>query len=136
MNAEQKRAWLGVATMTACVVGFLALLPFFGPGVASSAFGFYGINGFGVFIGRGERADERDRNIASRATGLGGMASYLAFIAGCMGTWFAVYMFQHQGQVSVHILPGITMLGAIAFFLVRSVAILVLYGRRVEADNA
>jgi hypothetical protein len=136
MNAEQKRAWLGVATMSASVVGFLVLLPFFGPGVASSAFGFYGISGFGVFIGRGEPVDERDRNIASRANLAGGMFSYLAFVIGCMGTWFVVYLFGHANQVSVHILPGITMLGAIAFFFTRSVVVLVLYGRHVEADNA
>jgi hypothetical protein len=68
MNAEQKRAWLGVATMTACVVGYLVLLPFFGPVVATAAFACYGINGFAGFIGRREQADERDKSIARRAT--------------------------------------------------------------------
>ena len=136
MNAEQKRAWLGVATMTACVVGYLALLPFFGPVVATAAFGFYGVNGFAGFIGRGEHVDERDQGIARRATLGGAMASYLAFVIGCMGTWFFVYAGHRQDQVSVHVLGTITMLGGIVFFFVRSVAILMLYRRHTEADHA
>ncbi len=136
MNAEQKRAWLGVATMTACVVGYFVLLPLFGPVVALAAFAFYGINGFAGFIGRGEQVDERDKNIARRATLAGAMASYMAFIIGCMGTWFVVFAFRGEEQVWVHALGTITMLGGIVFFFTRSVAILVLYGRHMEADNA
>jgi hypothetical protein len=79
MNAEQKRAWLGVATMTACIAGCLVLLPLVGPLVATSAFAIYGINGFGGLIGRKEQPDERDKAIARRATLPGAMASYLAF---------------------------------------------------------
>ena len=52
MNAEQKRAWLGVVTMSACVVGYFVLLPLFGPVVATAALSFYGINGFAGLIGR------------------------------------------------------------------------------------
>ncbi|HUT59302.1 MAG TPA: hypothetical protein VNA25_15745 [Phycisphaerae bacterium] len=136
MNAEQKRAWLGVVTMSACVVGYFVLLPLFGPIVATAAFAFYGINGFAGLIGRKEKPDERDKNIARRATLAGAMASYLAFIIGCMGTWFVVFAFKREEQVWVHVLGTITMLGAIVFFFTRSVAILVLYGRHVEADNA
>lgn len=136
MNAEQKRAWVGVATMTACVLGYFVLLPLLGPVAATAAFGFYGINGFAGFIGRRERVDERDKSIARRATLAGAMASYMAFIIGCMGTWFFVYASHRQEQVWVHTLAMITQLGAIVFFFTRSVAILVLYGRHVEADNA
>ena len=136
MNAEQKRAWLGVATMAACVVGYFVLLPLFGPMVATAAFAFYGINGFAGFIGRGEQTDERDRNIARRATLGGAMDSYLAFIIGCMGTWFVVFALRGEEQVLVHVLGTITMLGGIVFFFTRSVTILVLYGRHVEAEDA
>jgi len=136
MNAEQKRAWLGVATFVACVVGYLVLWPFLGPVPALGVLGLLGVNGFAGLIGRGEPVDERDRNIVSRATGLGGMASYLAFVIGCMGTWFVVYLFQHGEKVSVHVLSLITAFGFIAFYLTRCVAVLVLYGRHVEADNA
>ena len=136
MNAEQKRAWLAVATMTACVVGYLVLLPFFGPVVATAAFAFYGINGFAGLIGRGEEVDERDKNIGRRATLAGATASYMAFIVGCMSTWIVVFAFRREEQVWVHALGMITQLGAIVFFFTRSVAILVLYGRHVEAENA
>ena len=136
MNAEQKRAWLGVVTMAACLVGYFALLPFFGPVVAGAAFGFYGINGFGAFIGRRERTDERDKTIARRATLAGAMLSYLAFILGCMGVWMFVWHVKGEELVSAIVLPSITVFGGIVFFFARSVAILVLYGRRVEADNA
>jgi hypothetical protein len=64
------------------------------------------------------------------------MASYLAFIAGCMGTWFVAFAWQGREQVWVHLLPTITILSGIVFFFVRSVAVLVLYGRHTEADNA
>lgn len=136
MNAEQKRAWLAVATMTVCVVGYIALIPFFGPVVAGAAFGFYGINGFGAFIGRKERTDERDKSIARRATLAGAMLSYLAFILGCMGVWAFEWHVQGKELVSAIVLPSITMVGAVVFFFARSVAILVLYGRHMEADNA
>ena len=135
MNAEQKRAWLAVATMAVCVVGYLVLFPLLGPVVATAAFAFYGVNGFAGFIGRGERIDERDKNIARRATLAGAMASYSAFIIGCMGTWFVVFTLQREEQVWVHVLGTITMLGGIVFFFTRSVAILVLYGRHVEAED-
>jgi hypothetical protein len=135
MNREQKRAWLGVATMTACVVGYFVLLPFFGPVVAMSAFTFYGINGFAKFIGPREPADERDKSIARRATLAGAIAFYLALIAVCMGTWFVAFAWQGREQVSVHFMATIIMFGAVVFLFVRSVAVLVLYGRHVEADN-
>ena len=136
MNAAQKRAWLAVVTMAACVVGFLVMLPLFGPWVAFSAFGLFGINGFGAFIGKGEQIDERDKSIARRATLGGAMLSYMTFILGCMGTWFVVFRFNHQVQASVHLFPMITITGGIVFYFARSVMILFLYGRHVEADDA
>ena len=66
----------------------------------------------------------------------GGMVSYLAFVLACMGTWFAVFVWQEERSVSVHVLSLITGVGAIVFFTVRSIAILVLYGRQVETDRA
>lgn len=136
MNAEQKRAWLAVATSAACIVGYLVLLPFVGLNGASAAFAFFGLNGLTPFIWRGGKIDERDRAIALRATMIGGMVSYLAFVAGCMGTWIVVYMVQRQELISAHVLATITMLGAIVFLFTRGLAVLVLYGRHVEAGNA
>jgi len=135
MNAEQKRAWLGVGSGVACVIVYLVLLPFLGPYGASAAFGIFGVNGFAPFIGRGEKQDERDRTILRNATLAGAMVSYMTFILGCMGTWCVAYAWQRHPQVSVHVLPMITFLGALVFYLVRSAVILLLYNRHVEADN-
>ena len=107
----------------------------FGPLAATAAFAIYGINGFGGFFREKERPDERDKSIARRATLAGAMASYGAFILGCMGTWAVVHGLGKEEQVSVHALGTITMFGAITFFFVRSVAILVHYGRHVEGEN-
>lgn len=136
MNAEQKRAWLAVGSGIACVVGYLALLPFLGPYGATGAVGVFGVNGLAPLIGRGEQADERDRSIGRRATVVGGMASYLAFVLGCSGTWFVAFLWQGDAQVSVHLMGAIAFLGAIVLIVVRGVAVLVLYGRHVEADDA
>jgi len=136
MNAEQKRAWLAVGTMGVSVVGFLVLWPLVGAWVATAAFALCGVNGLSPLIWRLGETDERDLSIARRATLGGAMASYLAFILGCMGTWFVVFAFQRQEQVTVHIMGTITILSGCVFLFVRSVAILVLYGRHVEADDA
>ena len=135
MNAEQKRAWLGVITTIACVVGYLVLLPLFGPYVAFSAFAIFAINGCAGSIGRNEVVDERDKSIMRKATMAGAMASYMAFILGCMGTWVVVYAFQRQAQVDVHVLGRIVLFGGMAFYATRCVVILELYGRHVEADD-
>ena len=136
MNAEQKRAWLDVATMVACVVGYLVLLLFFGPWVAFASFALYAVSGLGPLIGRQDRVDERDRTIARHAVLGAALASYLTFVLGCMGTWVVVFAFQGGKQVSVHCLPIITMLAGYVFCAVRGIAVLVGYGRHVEADDA
>jgi len=135
MNAEQKRAWLAVGSMIACLIGYVALLPFLGPYPARAAFALFAVNGFAPLIGRKEKPDERDAGIARRATLAGGMASYLAFVLGCMGVWFVAFAWHRQDQVSVHLLAHITFLGGIVFYFVRSLTILVLYRRHVEADH-
>ena len=135
MNAEQKRAWLAVGSMIACLIGYVALLLFVGPYRAMAAFALYGVNGFAGLIGRREKPDERDLSIARRATLAGGMASYGAFILGCMGVWSVASSWRQQEQVSVHLFPIITCLGGIVFYFVRSLTILVLYRRHMEADH-
>ncbi len=135
MNAEQKRAWLGVISLTACIVCYLVLLLFFGPRVATAGFALFAVNGYAANIGRGEQVDERDRAISKRANVLGFTMSYGAFVLACMGTWIAVRMFGGEKSVPVHVLPTIAMFGFIVGYFTRSVAILVLYGRAVEADD-
>lgn len=136
MNAEQKRAWMGVGCMAASLAGFASLVPFAGVWPATAAFALFAVNGFAPLIGRGETTDERDRSIARRATLGGAMASYVAFVIGCMSTWFVAFAWQGRDQVPVHLLGTITVLGLVVFYFVRSLAVLVLYGRHAEADGA
>jgi hypothetical protein len=135
MNAEQKRAWIIMVVVTSSLIAYVTLLPSLGTG-AAGAFGLCGLLGFLPLIGRKDRADERDRSIARRGTLAGGMASYTAFLAGCMGTWWVAYAWHGRDEVSVHIMGLITCIGMITLFTVRSIVILVLYARHVEADNA
>ncbi len=135
MVAEQKRAWLAVISGAVCVVLFAVLTPFFGAAVAMSAFALFAVNGLAGLIGRGEKIDERDRSIALRATLGGAMASYLTFVGALMGVWTVVYLLHGDSQVSVYVLPNIVFLGLLVLWIVRAVAILVYYGRHVEADD-
>jgi len=135
VNAEQKRAMFCLIGAVLAVVAFLILSPIVGPRAAVGAFGLLGLAGFGGFVREKEKPDERDAAIAGRATRIGAMASYGVFIMASMGIWHVRFLWQHQQEVSVHALPWVTYAGAATFFLARSVAVLVLYGRRVEADN-
>jgi hypothetical protein len=136
MNAEQKRAWLAVGSGIVCAIGYLVLVPFFGPWVATAAFALFGLNGFAALIGRREQADERDRLIRRRAAHAAAMASYLSFILGCMGTWFTAFAWMGRSEISVHALGTITVLCGVVFGFVYSLTVLVLYSRRVEAGDA
>ncbi len=136
MNTEQKRAWLAVCSGVACLIGYFVLVPFLGPWVATAAFALFGLNGLAALIGRGGQADERDRVIRRRAAHAGAMASYLAFILGCMGTWFTAFAWMGRKQIPVHLLGTITVLCGVVFGFVYSLTVLVLYGRHVEADDA
>ena len=135
MSIEQKRAWMGVISMAVCVVAYLSLIPFIGPLIALSVFGLFGLNMFSVFFREKEKPDERDKAIIRRATGLGFAASYSAFVLCYIGIWAVVYKIQGDESVSVHVLGMTTMFGFFAFYFTRCVAILVLYGRAVEADD-
>ena len=136
MNAEQKRAWFVLVLDAIVCIGFVALGLAINFRVAWAALGLFAPAGFIPLIGRGEKPDERDVAINKHATLAGGMASYTAFVLACMGTWFAVFVWQEEGAVSVHVLSQITLVGVIVLFTVRSIVILVLYGRQVETDRA
>ncbi len=136
MNAEQKRAWLGVVSGVACIMLYVALIPSLGARTATVAFALFAINGFAGMIGKKAKLDERDKAITRHAT-LGGFAvSYGVFILGCMGTWAAVTKWQINEAAAIDFLPTIACLGLFAMYFVRCATILVLYGRHVEPDNA
>jgi hypothetical protein len=118
-----------------CIVLFAVLALFIRASAALGGFGLIGLNGFGVFIGRGEKTDERDRSIARNASLGGFAASYSIFVLALMGVWTVAFIFHGRLQVSVHVLPGIVFLGGFTFYLVRAVAVLVGYRLHVEADG-
>ena len=136
MNAEQKRAWLGVITGAICIIGYFIALQFIGPFAATGVFGLFGLNGFSSLIFRRTPTDERDQDIAKRATSIGAIASYEIFVLGNMGVWFVAFAWHRQAQVSVHLFPLIVFLGGITLFFVRSVVLLVLYARQSGAEDA
>ena len=136
MNGQQKRAWLILAAAILAGLGYLFLGLAINFQTALAALAILGLVGFTPLIGRGEKWDERDKAINRRAALAAGMASYLAFVLGCMGAWFVVYLGKGEQQVSVHLLPHITMLGGIVLYAVWSITILILYGRHVEPDHA
>ena len=135
MSAEQKRAWFLIGILSATALAYAGLVPFMGVKGAMVAFGLMGLVVFMGFIGRKEVFDERTRAISNKASLIGFIASYETFIIACMGTWAFVYLWQGKESVSAHWLAVITVLGFGVGLLVYSIATLVLYGRRVEADN-
>lgn len=135
MSQEQKIAWLVVGAFAAGVVAFLVLVAVFGKVIpAFGGFGFLGFAGLGPLIFRKKRkvdvvgSDERDRMIAQKATLAGAMMSYGIFLLGCMGTW-TFYHRQGQELISIYALPSIAGAGGITYYVARSIAILILYGR-------
>ena len=135
MNALQKQAWLTVIAAVVSVVAFGVLCPWIGPQRALSGYSFFAITGFGPLFFRKAQLDERDRAIARRAVVVAFVVSYEVFILACMGTWALVYALQGSEQISVHVLPLITLAGGFVAFTVHAVAVLVLYRSRVEADH-
>ena len=136
MNGEQKRAWFALSLVGLMCICFVMLGLIFSFWVAWASFSIMALGAFTPLIGRAEKLDERDRSIGRRATVVAGMVSYLAFVLGCMGVWFIKFTWQGQGQVSVHLFAVITGLGGTLFYTARSLAVLILYGRHVEAEDA
>ena len=131
---KQKSAWFIIAVFALSLVAFLVLIPLLGPKAAWAGFGLFGFAGFTPLFFRKQAhrvmSDERDRIIGSKAAVAGGMSSYLVFVAGCMTAWF-IKMFQGQATIDITVLPLIVFCGGMVLFLVRSIALLVLYRREV-----
>ena len=56
------------------------------------------------------------------------MTSYGLVIIFCMTLW-GIYRNQGRDMISIHVLPGATFVVGFSFYLVRSIVLLVLYGR-------
>ena len=134
MNAEEKSAWFVIGVSVVTLVAFLILIPLLGFKVALGSFGLFGFAGFTPLFFRKQPgqvvADERDRIIVRKAAVAGGMSSYLVFVAGCMAAWL-IKMVRSEATIDIAVLPLLVFFGAVVLFLVRSVALLVLYRREV-----
>jgi hypothetical protein len=136
MNSRQKQAWLALAAVTASVIGFFSLVPYCGWVRAPIiALAFTAITWVAPWIWRQEKPDERDKSIIRSAMLAGFRASYVAFVLGCMGAWSIAFGLGYE-QTPVEIPVIILVLGYEVFLVGNYSAVLVLYGRHVEADNA
>ena len=134
MSREQKEAWFIVGAFGLAVAVVLTIIPLAGIKFAPAGFAVFGLGGFAPLVFRKKprldqvEMDERDKKIAKTATLGGAMISYVTFIAACMVPWF-VYKALGRKVISIHVLPNIVFIGAMVFFLFRSITLLVLYGR-------
>ena len=129
MLPEEKRAVFTLAVLGLSIVTVVALVPFLRAG-AWGGFGLLGLGGLaGLLFRKGEqKADERDLAIAQKATLIGGMVSYLAFIVATVGP-LVYFIVVGRETVPVHYLGIIVAAGAMGLMVARSVAVLVLYRR-------
>ena len=124
MNGEQKLSWFLLGVVWLSCTKFLVLDLTFGLRPAFAAVSIMALGAFTPLIARGDKLDERDRSIARRAKVVGGVASYLAFVFGCMGIWFVEFKWHGQEQVAVHLCPAIVVLGGVTLITARSLAVL------------
>ena len=141
MVPEQKRAWFIIGVFAVAVVCFLLLIPFVGAKRAVGGFGVFGLAGLTPILFRKKRdsnevaEDERDKAIAEKATLGGGISSYTAVVLVCMITW-AVFKNQGKEVIGIGVLPHIVGVALTVLFTVRSITILILYGReRTDGQN-
>ena len=136
MNSELKSAWfsvviVSVAALSSLVVGVMHGWPVaFAP---LALLGFLGLTPMLFGNGAGD-CDERDVDVARKASLMGGSSSYVAFVFGCMTVW-VVHHFRGDEAISIHFLPGLVAFGWIVFALVRSVFIISQYTPRALGSN-
>ncbi len=137
MNRWQKIAWFNLTVIAVGLIISTTVIALMATKVgmprALRGLCFMGICGFmclSPIIFRKKPAhidfDERDSLFGIRASWAGFGASYLFFIVWCIVTWFIVGF---DGTVPFDTLPYMVVGGYITFELVRSVAVLVQYGR-------
>ncbi|MFC1739492.1 hypothetical protein ACFL1G_10670 [Planctomycetota bacterium] len=149
MNKTQEEAWISLFLVAPAVVicGALAIglayvqaLPLAFLLIQFAAFNvFLGFLGFTPFITnkilkKRKRIifDERDKIINKRAAFVSFGVVWLYFVIACITVW---WMFGPQGSVSVNLLPAILISGLIVIIIVRSVAVLVQYGRGGKGEK-
>ncbi len=140
MVPEQKRAWFIIIVFTVALSVFLILLTLTSVHIAFCAFALFGFAGLSNLLFREKREpgeveyDERDKQIQRKSAVAGAMLSYLVMGLACMGLW-EFYRYQGKETISIHILPQIFWIGAMALFVGYAITTVILYGRKVSDDK-
>ena len=134
MSLEQKQAWFILGAFALALLCFLTLIPLVGVQIAQGGFGVIGLGGLAPLLFRKKAdpaevsCDERDRAIARKATLAGAMAAYLViFVA--WGITKAICRHEDKQVIDIDILGTLLMCQFMVLFVVRSITLLVLYGR-------
>jgi len=135
MNAMEKAAWTELSVSVVAVALATALTPWLGSR-ATSAFALMALVMLGYFFirPRGNRVviDERDREIAARATSIGvGTAWMMVFVVLALATTWASYSGAHA--VSTGFLNWLIWMQFAVCFGVRGLATVVMYRRQQHA---
>jgi hypothetical protein len=142
MNRWQKIAWYNLTLivvsllLAGAAIGTLTIIIGMPGALGGSGFlGFLGLLGLQPVLFRKGKSkisyDERDAQISRKSVILGFTASYLFFVFACMGCWWYA---RADGMINIRILPLMVLGGYIASELVRSISLLVQYGRK-EKDH-
>ncbi len=141
MVREQKQAWCLLGLFAAAFSISTLLILLVSVKLAPLGFGVFFLGFFVPLVGRKKRdeaevdMDERDKMIAQKATLGGAMLSMTVFMLACLITW-SVYRNQNKESISIEALPLIVNAGAMTFWIVRSIMVVVLYGReRSDGQN-
>lgn len=143
MTRNEKIAWFNLAVAAVAVVLYIALfvmITAWKPEIpltvrmsfAFAGFAVVGICGLVDVIFRKEPGDERDALIERRATfGAHGLF-WLYFVGFAMISW-SIHMYRGEETISIHVLPFFVMSGMIVVIVIRSVIVLVLYRKAIDA---
>ena len=134
MVREQKQAWCVLGLFAAAFSISTLLIVLVSVKLAPLGFAVFFLGFFVPFVGRKKRdsaevdMDERDKMIGQKATLGGAMLSMTVFMLACL---IISSIYKHQGResISIEVLGLILNAGAMTFWIVRSITVVVLYGR-------
>lgn len=135
MNVQERQAWYVLAVFGVALATYLAVACFLGfhPWVLG-VFGLFGLAGFAPLIGRRERLagkvvmDERDTDIAIKASLAAYSVFWVCFVTVCMAPFFTKG--PHATLTIPTTLPPLLLTGGMALvFTVRSLVVIALYRR-------
>lgn len=139
MNTELKSAWYTVVVVAMAVIGCLIMGAYTNTMAAFAPLGLMGLLGLTPILFRKRDGkvdlDERDLEVVEKASIVGGVCSYLAFVIGGMALW-GIHYYRGESQMNVHLIPLLIFGGAIVLYLSRSIFIISQYsGKALGIDE-